>query len=241
VIIFNPYQNILGWESKQHGNLFKLKVHTSSIIDAGAHVCAPVFGQVPHTDKWKEVTLPQHGFYPQVHNADRILCKTNQAGAQVSRREYVANEGYPWGFAVEVTVKEQNLSETFLGLQHSIKITRDQNCKNPRPMPLSYGWHPFFTTGERFSLAINGRIDLTEDDRVDPRVTYDLFRQTITLKTMRTVMELEFAGYQELLVSSADKTKYLCLVPVRGRLQPDLLLRGESSECSCSITVTNLI
>jgi hypothetical protein len=204
----------------------------------GNFVAAPLFGDTPEGALWH---LPRHG---PVRTLNSLNAQGKLTGRETDPRVgkhkfqfwFSATRDFPWLYFVTLEYVYQSESET---LQMMVRINRARNCVNSEPMPVSFGFHPYFATAGR-PFRIRHAPSTTHHSGND-------FTRSIQLQGAAHPVILETEGHRAILQSGGDfssfilwtddPSKYVCVEPVAGKPGPLFLEAGYSCAGTCTIQV----
>jgi len=214
-------------------------------LRGGAPVCCPIFGSMPGTEDYSGASLPQHGL---VRLGDKYLIE------QLARLDTEENKstvmdfyfnvaGFPWKHTASVFTQmcpQENL------LKHSINVERSSSCRNKKAMPLSVGFHPYFSThGNPFRIintetkegAIESK-DIPNDSPFFIPISYS--SEPLRLRTTHgdlTISIPEGGEYTRFCIWTDAIDKYICIEPVFGKPKDDheLLDPGLNFSTKCAM------
>jgi hypothetical protein len=213
-IIYPERKEVIGGTTKDRG---------------GAYVCSPIFGSVPKTERYHDINLPRHGLVRQ-HETQARVTQINMGGL-------ISNLAFkePWQHQVSLSVLVSNDGKN---LRHTVQVRNDDG----QAMPLSLGFHPYFSTnGRPFEIRHGG-----DGQRIrsrDIKLAVPLFitlgrKKTVSLCVNGALIFLTMQGYTHICIWTDNPEKYICVEPVRRHSQGgDLLLeKGKTQKVSCLIT-----
>lgn len=226
---------IRAWRTdKGHDVFFPQTVTKDMKGRGGAFVAAPVFGEVPDTQAWEGVNLPRHGTVRSLSSVKPVWCQGTQKSFTYTIPFSSPAPTFPWQYIVQISITE---STDDLHITHRVEVIRQINCQNPRPMPLSFGFHPYFATyGNKDVMVKYGREPLVSsaDDLLTSQ-QYELDGRSTTFAVKGGVIVMNTFGYDQMNVWTDNPSQYLCVEPILGRRAEILLAPGESRYGSCSI------
>lgn len=203
----------------------------------GAPMCAPMFSvqQRPVAG----CSLPIHGIL--MYQNDAAITFDEETNTWSAVTTHKAAKNFAWDFMATTHIAINRDS-----LEHRFVIERSANCQNPNEMPLSLGFHPYFSTfGEDFSYIIN---DIeTEKKGVPENIIDSDFAELVegkaaVLRTAAGTLTITPTGYGEYCLWTDNIDHYFCIEPIYQYREFGLpktgLQAGEIKEVSTTLTFT---
>lgn len=208
-----------------------------------SHVGAPIMGRMPKTEAYADADLPQHGFARIADQMEGVhfrtsIYETREGLYSSTKLDFASIDKFPFEHGVTVCVES---TKGGFELEHDLMIQRAQDCNNPKLMPVSMGFHPYFATfGEPFKISCSEYKVSSEGIKEGssfhiPRVGDRVLRLEMGHGTI--LMSLAGGEYTSFCVWTDAVSKYICVEPVLGK--PDdaykLLKPGEELIGKCTM------
>lgn len=171
--------------------------------------------------------LPQHGFARR--RAWEVLTATNDGTRAwvecVLRDDAESRAAWPWAFELRYAV---TLAEGALSLEWTL------SNRDPKPLPLHFGIHPYFRVGEKARVRVEGASGLAFDNRaqvdrhvdavdftdgeVDLHFPAPASRRTRLERGAGPAVELEWSSqFDTLVLWTLPGQPFVCVEPWSGR------------------------
>ncbi len=201
----------------------------------GCFIAVPVFGTPPETGLWQKTNLPKHGLVRLLRNGTHRELGGKDTVTVTEQREFMADDQFPWTHMVSSTIIYNAEQCAFA---HSLCISRGVSVNDEGPMPLSFGLHPYLAThGEPFEVKFGNTV-IADESTDYTAVQMKCSMLGLTLETVRGTVEITPRGYDQWVIWTDDPTKYVCIEPIRGRLDSLVLPQNEQVEAYCGIRYT---
>ncbi len=197
----------------------------------GGFPCCPIFGPMPNSRPYAGISLPKHGLIRQHPFAKRP--KRLRRGQMKSVMWFYE----PWDHSVGVRIA---VSNNGYFLKHEITVRNNGRS----PMPISLGFHPYFSTdGRPFEIRHGNRSVKSESiQRDEPLFIRLKGAKLVSLFANGALITFTLTGYTDLCIWTDNPEKYICVEPVmKASHDGDLILMGRQSRTvSCALRVEKL-
>lgn len=241
MIATNEFGQILAIQGKDGKNILFPHCKVGEKNRGGAFAIAPVFGCVPATQVWKGVNLPKHGFLRETAAEHFAGHSVDEFGNQNYEFHFHSSKEYPWGFSSIISHRElpepKDLFSGIFSFKHT--HTKDNASGGMRLMPISHGWHPYFSMdGDiNFTVEVDGKVVPLGDDVSIPVILPLDVTSLIVLTTARRQVTIKTMQFTEVVLWSDNLRKRICIEPVQGLRNPVLLFPGQSTNPWCQVDV----
>ncbi len=198
----------------------------------GAPLCCPIFGTQPDTSDYAGIDLPQHG---QVRGGSKHPIRTDVPSLPYTQLSLSFFE--PWIYGLKIFAGTSLSGST---LTYKFEVFRPHTAD--KPMPISFGWHPYFATyGENFSITCgdfhHDNDSLHEGNAV---FTDEHDGKTASLRIGKRNITLRADGaFERFCIWTDDASKYICIEPVHGgNGEYSFLEAGRNIEAACVVNVS---
>ncbi len=219
---------VTSWLSQDDARVFISQIRTQEGVILGG-----CFAMAPTTETNKSVPeLSVLRALDDVSIKGHLIKRDPDDAPFTIKLNFPATTHFPWWYQVELQIRAESDSSA---LMQTILVTRHEGCQNQEPMPLSFGFHPYFATnGQTFTIAESKNL-LFEGNNSRLKKTKLLLgyataeRESIVLD--RPDDEIIITGtdvFEWIGIKSDDLLKYVCITLMSSArfLQPNQTLTG---------------